>query len=116
MSKMNQDDHKERKKSKTKKLFLPCHHLIHLIPAQFTEQAEESPQVTKHRQEGGVVRCSLCAPRPRGGRGLLCQGGCYLKVALKALPMTSLRTSLVPAPISYSLASRRNRPIGYSLM
>lgn len=28
------------------------------------------------------------------------QWQCYLKVALKALPMMSLRTSLVPAPIS----------------
>jgi len=31
-------------------------------------------------------------------------------------PMRKRRISLVPAPISYSLASRSSRPVGYSLM
>lgn len=33
----------------------------------------------------------------------------------RARPMTSRLISLVPAPISYSLASRSRRPVGYSL-
>ena len=33
---------------------------------------------------------------------------------ISSLPMTSLRISEVPAPISYSLASRRIRPVEYS--
>lgn len=36
----------------------------------------------------------------------------YLYMALKDRPMISRRISLVPAPISYSFASRRNRPMG----
>lgn len=36
----------------------------------------------------------------------------YLNMALKDRPIMSRRISLVPAPISYSLASRRNRPMG----
>lgn len=35
---------------------------------------------------------------------------------LNARPMTMRRISLVPAPISYSLASRRSRPAGISLI
>jgi hypothetical protein len=31
-------------------------------------------------------------------------------------PISMRRISLVPAPISYSLASRSSRPVGYSLM
>lgn len=54
------------------------------------------------------------AERPLGaGRG---SGRRQWKSELKDLPMTSRRTSLVPAPISYSLASRRKRPMGKSLM
>ena len=36
--------------------------------------------------------------------------------AKRSLPMMSLLISLVPAPISYSLASLNNLPVGYSLM
>lgn len=39
-----------------------------------------------------------------------------LNILLNALPSTILLTSLVPAPISYSLASLRNLPVGYSFM
>ena len=35
---------------------------------------------------------------------------------LMARPTTNRRISLVPAPISYNLASRMNLPVGYSLM
>ncbi len=31
-------------------------------------------------------------------------------------PISILRISFVPAPMSYNLASRNNRPVGYSLM
>ncbi len=43
---------------------------------------------------------------------IYCSGNCLLN----SLPISIRRISDVPAPISYSLASRSNLPVGYSLM
>ena len=40
----------------------------------------------------------------------------YIVSENSSRPISMRRISLVPAPISYSLASRQSRPSGYSLM
>ena len=63
-----------------------------------------------------------CNPCQAGGRPKPKEEGCQScrRPAPHSLtssrPMRKRRISLVPAPISYSLASRSSRPVGYSLM
>src|SRR5690625_2789288 len=45
-----------------------------------------------------------------------CDGIDQLRPAPSSRPISMRRISLVPAPMSYSLASRKRRPVGYSLI
>ncbi len=48
--------------------------------------------------------------------GSLSHGSSHFVSLKSSRPISMRRISLVPAPISYSLASRHSRPVGYSLM
>lgn len=102
MNTMIQDDHKREKT-----LLLPCtlsFILSKLSPAASVSRAGRGDSTSDNAGMAGRKKPS-CALQPHG-QGLVVvtvlplHWQRYLKVALKALPMMSLRTSLVPAPIS----------------
>lgn len=100
----NQADHEKKKVC----IFLfPCYRLIHSAQAQSSSICSQSGSERVHEwrsqnhRKKRVVRCCIYCQRPHGGQGAaFFPGRHYLKAALNALPMISLRTSLVPAPIS----------------
>ncbi len=65
----------------------------------------------------GVVRMkSMPSPKEGQAVGVRLGAQSHIVSANNSRPISMRRISDVPAPISYSLASRHNRPSGYSLM
>jgi hypothetical protein len=61
-----------------------------------------------------ITAPALQRTTPRRGGALRCVRGTapYADFSNSSLPISIRLISLVPAPISYSLASRSNRPVG----
>ena len=81
--------------------------------ATLARQGVQGVDLMAHRRAvGGKLRRARVELGVQGGHGALLQ-----RVSLKSSrPISIRRISLVPAPISYSLASRSRRPAGNSLM